>query len=83
MWMCQVGNKPDGGEGCGYFEWARFTDDGVPVGWKDPENEEETPANKASKSDGTGLDGVKTSRDELDLPAEAGTDPKRNEQHTS
>ncbi|OAP59286.1 hypothetical protein AYL99_06584 [Fonsecaea erecta] len=34
MWMCQVGNKPSGGEGCGWFEWARFTDDGVPVGWK-------------------------------------------------
>lgn len=34
MWMCQVGNKPDGGVGCGFFEWARFTDDGVPVGWK-------------------------------------------------
>ncbi|KAK5052030.1 hypothetical protein LTR84_002834 [Exophiala bonariae] len=34
MWMCQVGNKPEGGEGCGFFEWGRFTDDGVPVGWK-------------------------------------------------
>ncbi|EXJ67907.1 uncharacterized protein A1O5_09254 [Cladophialophora psammophila CBS 110553] len=35
MWMCQVGNKPGGSEGCGWFEWARFTDDGVPVSWKD------------------------------------------------
>ncbi|KIX99938.1 uncharacterized protein Z520_04576 [Fonsecaea multimorphosa CBS 102226] len=35
MWMCQVGNKPSGGEGCGWFAWARFTDDGVPVSWKD------------------------------------------------
>jgi alkylated DNA repair dioxygenase AlkB len=39
MWMCQVGNKPDerlegGGQGCGWFEWARFTDGGIPVGWK-------------------------------------------------
>jgi hypothetical protein len=34
MWMCQVGNKPEGGDGCGWFEWGRFTDDGVPVGWK-------------------------------------------------
>ncbi|KAJ9502940.1 hypothetical protein H2202_001092 [Exophiala xenobiotica] len=34
MWMCQVGSKPGGGDGCGWFEWARFTDDGVPVGWK-------------------------------------------------
>lgn len=34
MWMCQVGNKPEGGDGCGWFEWARFTDDGVSVGWK-------------------------------------------------
>ncbi|OCT47035.1 GRF zinc finger domain-containing protein [Cladophialophora carrionii] len=34
MWMCQVGSKPGGGAGCGHFEWAQFTDDGVPVGWK-------------------------------------------------
>lgn len=34
MWMCQVGQKADEkGEGCGFFEWAQFTDDGVPV-WK-------------------------------------------------
>jgi len=38
MWMCQVGLRPDGGEGCGYFEWAEFTDDGVPV-WKHTEVE--------------------------------------------
>ncbi|KIW23755.1 uncharacterized protein PV07_11931 [Cladophialophora immunda] len=41
MWMCQVGNKPSGGEGCGLFEWARFTDDGVPVGWKDGAGDED------------------------------------------
>lgn len=41
MWMCQVGNKPEGGEGCGYFEWARFTDDGVPLGWKGSEDGKE------------------------------------------
>ncbi|KAJ9617715.1 uncharacterized protein PV06_10239 [Exophiala oligosperma] len=40
MWMCQVGNKPGGGEGCGYFEWAKFTDDGVPLGWKAPDQVE-------------------------------------------
>ncbi|EXJ57350.1 hypothetical protein A1O7_07697 [Cladophialophora yegresii CBS 114405] len=34
MWMCQVGSKPGGGAGCGHFEWAQFTDDGVPAGWK-------------------------------------------------
>jgi hypothetical protein len=33
MWMCQSGNKPEGGPGCGHFEWANFTDDGVPVGY--------------------------------------------------
>ena len=44
MWMCQVGSKADAkGDvksvssedvaGCGYFEWARFTDDGQPL-WK-------------------------------------------------
>ena len=41
MWMCQVGSKPGAGEGCGWFEWARFTDDGVPVGWKGPEKAKE------------------------------------------
>lgn len=44
MWMCQVGSRaeakndtevkaPDDAQGCGYFEWADFTDDGMPV-WK-------------------------------------------------
>lgn len=44
MWMCQVGSRADGKtdgkkddveatEGCGYFEWAYFTDDGLPR-WK-------------------------------------------------
>ncbi|EXJ87743.1 hypothetical protein A1O1_04669 [Capronia coronata CBS 617.96] len=33
MWMCQMGNRPEGGEGCGWFEWARFNDDGAPIGW--------------------------------------------------
>ncbi len=31
MWMCQVGGQPNGGDGCGFFEWAEFTDDGEPV----------------------------------------------------
>ena len=39
MWMCQVGNKPGGGQGCGFFEWGRFTDDGVPIGWKTDEED--------------------------------------------
>ena len=39
MWMCQVGNKPEGGLGCGFFEWAKFTDDGAPLGWKAGEHE--------------------------------------------
>lgn len=44
MWMCQVGARADGDgkavtepheepKGCGYFEWAEFTDDGNPV-WR-------------------------------------------------
>ena len=31
MWMCQVGAQPGGGEGCGFFVWAKFTDDGEPI----------------------------------------------------
>lgn len=33
IWQCQVGGQPSGGKGCGYFEWAEFTDDGEPI-WK-------------------------------------------------
>lgn len=33
FWMCHAGNVP-GKEGCTFFEWARFTDDGDPI-WKD------------------------------------------------
>lgn len=42
MWMCQVGNKPEGGDGCGWFEWGHFTDDGVPLGWKPVEGGTQT-----------------------------------------
>lgn len=32
MWMCHAGLAPDKGkdEGCGFFEWAQFDDDGRP-----------------------------------------------------
>ncbi|KAJ8059281.1 hypothetical protein OCU04_012246 [Sclerotinia nivalis] len=33
FWMCHAGNVP-GKEGCTYFEWAEFDDDGNPV-WND------------------------------------------------
>ncbi|KAF7920978.1 hypothetical protein BELL_0124g00160 [Botrytis elliptica] len=33
FWMCHVGNVP-GKEGCTYFEWAEFDDDGNPT-WHD------------------------------------------------
>lgn len=44
MWMCQLGSRGDAdpkakdengteSKGCGYFEWAEFTDDGKPI-WK-------------------------------------------------
>jgi hypothetical protein len=32
FWMCYANNVP-GKEGCAYFEWAKFDDDGVPI-WK-------------------------------------------------
>jgi hypothetical protein len=32
FWMCYAGNAP-GKEGCTYFEWAEFDDDGNPI-WK-------------------------------------------------
>jgi hypothetical protein len=31
MWMCQVGAQPGGGDGCGFFVWAEFTEDGEPI----------------------------------------------------
>jgi alkylated DNA repair dioxygenase AlkB len=48
MWMCQVGSRADGNaktepnsattpEGCSYFEWADFTEDGQPI-WKHKNN---------------------------------------------
>jgi len=30
FWMCHAGNVP-GKDGCTFFEWARFDDDGVPI----------------------------------------------------
>jgi alkylated DNA repair dioxygenase AlkB len=30
MWMCHVGYTPDGGSGCGFFQWAEFDEDGEP-----------------------------------------------------
>jgi len=30
FWMCHAGNVP-GKEGCNYFEWAKFDDDGEPI----------------------------------------------------
>jgi hypothetical protein len=30
FWMCHAGNVP-GKEGCTFFEWARFSDDGEPI----------------------------------------------------
>lgn len=39
FWMCHAGNIPDR-EGCTFFQWAEFDDDGVPV-WKTKEKERE------------------------------------------
>jgi hypothetical protein len=30
FWMCHAGNVP-GKEGCTFFEWAKFDDDGEPI----------------------------------------------------
>lgn len=67
MWMCQVGNKPDGGDGCGWFEWAKFTDDGAPVGWRgeDGESEREEQMDSRGGEDGDG-NGMHVNADEVD-----------------
>ncbi|CAK7199929.1 hypothetical protein SEUCBS139899_002616 [Sporothrix eucalyptigena] len=39
FWMCHASNIPDR-EGCTFFQWAEFDDDGVPI-WKVKENEKE------------------------------------------
>lgn len=61
MWMCQAGNRPNAGDGCGWFVWANFTDDGVPVGWKGDGKQNTT----ISKNKGIGQ-GVDKVQDELD-----------------
>ncbi|KIW12559.1 hypothetical protein PV08_09836 [Exophiala spinifera] len=63
MWMCQVGNKPDGGEGCGYFEWAKFTDDGVPLGWKPRDPVEGQSARVTDKSEIRGAGDVSITKE--------------------
>ncbi|KAL4975611.1 hypothetical protein BDW66DRAFT_166977 [Aspergillus desertorum] len=35
MWVCYMGSKP-GKQGCGFFQWAEFDDDGEPL-WKQPQ----------------------------------------------
>jgi alkylated DNA repair dioxygenase AlkB len=37
MWMCYAGSSPEK-EGCPFFEWAEFDDDGDPI-WKTKQNE--------------------------------------------
>ncbi|CAK7233583.1 hypothetical protein SBRCBS47491_008660 [Sporothrix bragantina] len=39
FWMCHAGNIPDR-EGCTFFQWAEFDDDGIPL-WKHKEIEKE------------------------------------------
>ncbi|BCS26215.1 putative CUE domain protein [Aspergillus puulaauensis] len=39
MWLCYMGSKP-GKQGCGFFQWAEFDDDGEPL-WKQPQTNEE------------------------------------------
>ncbi|KAL2824089.1 hypothetical protein BDW59DRAFT_147808 [Aspergillus cavernicola] len=39
MWMCYMGYKP-GKQGCGFFQWAEFDDDGEPL-WNHPQASKE------------------------------------------
>ena len=57
MWMCHTNYVP-GQEGCGYFQWAEFDDDGEPP-WADKAKEENmrTDTARASKLDSTSLVG--------------------------
>ncbi|KAL1902624.1 hypothetical protein Sste5346_001066 [Sporothrix stenoceras] len=48
FWMCHAVNIPDR-EGCTFFQWAEFDDDGVPV-WKTKEKEIES-TTKAAQND--------------------------------
>ncbi|KAJ5332667.1 uncharacterized protein MYU51_018793 [Penicillium brevicompactum] len=42
MWMCYAGYTP-GKEGCSFFQWAEFDDDGDPV-WDEKEFQDQAPA---------------------------------------
>ena len=61
MWMCQAGNTP-GEQGCGFFEWAEFTDDGIPI-WKSRPTTQLTRDGRVSDSSegsrGKGRDGLR------------------------
>lgn len=48
MWMCQAPGNPAGGDGCGYFEWAEFTDDGEPF-WRQRPQVRHSSQSKISK----------------------------------
>jgi hypothetical protein len=41
MWMCYAGYAP-GKEGCTFFQWAEFNDDGDPV-WDMKQIEDDAP----------------------------------------
>ncbi|CAK7268852.1 hypothetical protein SEPCBS57363_003304 [Sporothrix epigloea] len=41
FWMCHAGNIPDR-EGCTFFQWAEFDDNGVPL-WKNKNEEDKKP----------------------------------------
>ncbi|RDW90153.1 putative CUE domain protein [Aspergillus mulundensis] len=42
MWVCYMRSKP-GKEGCGFFQWAEFDDDGEPL-WKSPQTHKDVNA---------------------------------------
>ncbi|RVX70852.1 hypothetical protein B0A52_06008 [Exophiala mesophila] len=61
MWMCQAGNRPGAGDGCGWFVWANFTDDGVPIGWKGGGKQTTTSGNNGDT--GQGVDQVQDDKE--------------------
>lgn len=50
MWMCHANYTP-GKEGCGFFVWAEFDDDGNPPWWKDVGKKDQTQSEASKMED--------------------------------
>lgn len=62
MWMCHANYSP-GKEGCGFFEWAEFDEDGYPPWWKEKVEEGSDAGN--GKQESQEKDNVQTVTDDL------------------